>query len=69
VGGEGLGEELPVGVGVGERGALNGLGGLREGDGLPIRDGHWAFEERGGAVDGVGELGGGAPALGGSLLE
>src|SRR6266571_920712 len=59
----------PVCVGVGEAGALYGLGGLGQRHGLPVRDFDECAIELGGGVDGVHDLRGGAPALRWALLE
>ncbi len=74
----GLGDDvrrlaLPLRVGVGERRALDALRRLVQRLGSPARVGRLVtgqcVQERVGGVDGVGDLGGGAPAGGGPLLE
>ncbi len=68
-GDDGGGEGFPVGVGVGVRRALDGLGGDRERQRCPPRYGDEVVVELGGGVDGVEDLLGGAPAGGRPLLE
>src|SRR5262249_55391574 len=58
-----------LGVGVGVCGAFDGLRGVVDGHLLPAGDCEEVAVELCGGVGGVHDLGGGAPALGGALLE